>query len=301
LQRSLPKVGHGGDSRVFFGGRPMFIRCWGSRGSIPVSGPEYIRYGGDTTCLEIRTENGHVIIVDAGTGIRKLGNSLLREGLYSYDLLFTHAHWDHLMGFPFFKPLYREEVEIRIQGCPFAQKFVKTMLGKVMSPPNFPLRYQDVKAVIQHEPACLDHFEVDGVTIVPIMLSHPNQGNGYKFTEAGRSFVFLTDNELGFQHRGGLPFETYQEFCRGAELLIHDAEFTEEEYKETVQWGHSTYESALRLACQAGVKRLGLFHLNQDRTDDEVDRIVDRCRHEAPEGEARPECFAVGVGMSFII
>mgnify|MGYP001306773039 CR=1 FL=1 len=142
----------------------MFIRCWGSRGSIPVSGREYLRYGGDTTCLEIRTRNDHVIIVDAGTGIRRLGNFLLQEKRYSYDLLFTHAHWDHLMGFPFFKPLYREEVEIRIQGCPFAQKFVETMLSRVMSPPNFPVRYGELTAHIVHEPVCPERFEIDGIS-----------------------------------------------------------------------------------------------------------------------------------------
>lgn len=279
----------------------MFIRCWGSRGSIPVSGREYLRYGGDTTCLEIRTRNDHVIIVDAGTGIRRLGNLLLQEECYSYDLLFTHAHWDHLMGFPFFRPIYRENADIRIQGCPFTRKFVETMLSRVMSPPNFPVRYEEVKARIALEPACLDRFEIDGIFIEPIRLSHPNQGNGYKFVEEGRSFVFLTDNELGFVHKGGLPFDAYREFSAGADLLIHDGEFTEEEYQANIQWGHSTFEAALDLAMAAGVKRLGLFHLNRDRTDQDVDRMVDRCSQVAAEAGSALECFAVGADMSFEI
>jgi len=277
----------------------MLIKCWGSRGSIPVSGQDYIRYGGDTTCLEIRTRNGHIIVVDAGTGIRRLGNALLEEGCFRYDIIFTHAHWDHLMGFPFFKPIYREKAEIRIQGCPFAQKFVETMLSKVMSPPNFPVRFGEVRARIDQEPSCPEQFEIDGISISPIRLSHPNQGTGFKFTEDGRSFVFLTDNELGFMHKGGLPFEAYQEVCAGADLLIHDAEYTEAEYRETVQWGHSTFESALELGLAAGVKRLGLFHLNQDRTDSDVDRIVEICRESVRREASELECFAVAADMSF--
>lgn len=279
----------------------MHIRCWGSRGSIPVSGQEYVRYGGDTACLEIRTRNDHVIIVDAGTGIRRLGNALIAEGRYSYDLIFTHAHWDHLLGFPFFRPVYMEQAEIRMQGCPFAQKFVETMLSKVMSPPNFPVRYADVKAHIHHEPVCPERIEIDSVAIIPIPLSHTNQGNGYKFIEDGKSFVFLTDNELDFTHNGGLSFESYQEFSAGADLLIHDGEFTEEEYRKTREWGHSTYTSALKLAIAANVKQLGLFHLNQDRTDQKMDDIVEQCRQVVTETGAELSCFAVGADMTFTV
>ena len=138
----------------------MYIKCWGSRGSIPVSGKEYIKYGGDTTCIEIRTKDDRIIIVDAGTGIRRLGNRLIEEGRFSYDIIFTHAHWDHLMGFPFFKPLYLEEARIHMQGCPFAQKYVETMLSRVMSEPNFPVRYADIHARVRYEPACAERFEI---------------------------------------------------------------------------------------------------------------------------------------------
>jgi phosphoribosyl 1,2-cyclic phosphodiesterase len=117
----------------------MYIKCWGARGSIPVSGEEFIKYGGDTTCIEIRTQDDQIIIVDAGTGIRRLGNHFIEEGRYSYELIFTHAHWDHLMGFPFFKPIYIDQTNISIQGCPHAQEFVTSMLKKIMSSPTFTL------------------------------------------------------------------------------------------------------------------------------------------------------------------
>jgi ribonuclease BN (tRNA processing enzyme) len=161
------------------------------------------------------------------------------------------------------------------------------------------VRYEEVRARVVQEPACPDRFEIGGVSIEPIRLSHPNQGNGYKFVEDGRSFVFLTDNELGFPHKGGLSFEAYREVSAGADLLIHDGEFTEEEYRTCIQWGHSTSAAALDLAMAAGVKRLGLFHLNQDRTDQDVDRMVDRCSQVAAEAGSALECFAVGADMSF--
>ena len=279
----------------------MYIKCWGSRGSIPVSGSEYIKYGGDTTCIEIRTKNDKIIIVDAGTGIRRLGNQLIEEERYSYNIIFTHAHWDHLMGLPFFKPLYLEQTDIRLQGCPFAQKYVETMLSKVMSPPNFPVRYTDIKADIQFEPICPERFEIGTVSIIPIPLSHPNQGRGYKFIEDGKTFVFLTDNELDFTHPGGLSSKAYQEFSADVELLMHDAEYTKEEYNLTRKWGHSTYTTALKLAINAKVKQLGLFHLNQDRTDQDVDEIVDTCQQIVAERGSDLKCFAVDADMTLTL
>lgn len=279
----------------------MFIRCWGSRGSIPVSGEKYQKYGGDTTCLEIRPKSGEVVIVDAGTGIRRLGNLAVREGLDSFDFIFTHAHWDHVMGFPFFKPIFSEKSEFRMHKCPFHSKFVETILSRVMSPPNFPVRYRDLKAKIHYEDACPAEFRIGSMEVIPIALSHPNNGSGYKFVEDGKSFVFLTDNELGFVHPGGLPVEAYEEFVTGADLLFHDAEYTPEEYKATVEWGHSTYLDALSLAMAGNVKRFGLFHLNQDRADTEMDRMVEDCRDRATEAGAGVDCFGVGADMVFEI
>ena len=169
----------------------MYIKCWGSRGSIPVSGKEYVKYGGDTTCLEIRTKSDDIIIVDAGTGIRRLGNRLVREDHYKYHLIFTHAHWDHLMGFPFFKPLYIEKTELFMHKCPFHSKFVETALSKVMAPPFFPVKYSGITAKSVYLNACPTEFTIGSVTVTPIPISHPNSGSGYKFTENDTSFIFL--------------------------------------------------------------------------------------------------------------
>ncbi len=277
----------------------MHIKCWGSRGSVPVSGRDYLKYGGDTTCLEVRSGDNDLVIVDAGTGIRRLGIDLINREHFSFDMIFTHAHWDHLMGFPFFSPIYNENFKIQMQGCPFAQEYIKKMLGKVMSPPNFPIEYSEIMAKVNYMLDCPVSFNIGSISITPVPLSHPNKGNGYKFSESGREFVFLTDNELGYQHRGGLLSNDYIEFCRGADLLMHDAEYTPGEYSDVKQWGHSSYTDALDLAIKAGVKRFGLFHLNQGRTDDQVDSIVKRCRQTVDERGADLECFAVGMDMVF--
>ena len=277
----------------------MIIKIWGSRGSIPVSGKEYLKYGGDTTCLEIRTKSGDIIIVDAGTGIRRLGNQLAEEKCRDLNFIFTHAHWDHLMGFPFFKPLYCKSTRILLHRCPYHSKFVETILSKLMAPPNFPVKYADITAQLSYPDACPLEFEIGSVSVVPVALSHPNGGSGYKFIEDGRCFVFLTDNELGYIHPGGLAFGDYLEFARGADLLLHDAEYTPQEYKTFIDWGHSVYTDALDLAQKAGVKKLGLFHLNQERTDRQMDKIVKDCRDRIAAKGFNLECVGMTRDMVF--
>lgn len=275
----------------------MLIRCFGARGSIPVSGKEYLKYGGDTTCIEIRTGDGEIIIIDAGSGIRRLGNRLLLEKRNKLNLIFTHTHWDHILGFPFFKPIYVKGVKMDLFGCPFAQNSVKSMLSKSMAPPNFPVDFDDVAAEFTFHGLCEKAFSIGSVTVTPILLSHPNQGLGYKFTEDGKSFVFLTDNELTFKHPGGLDYPDYLKFSKGADLLIHDSEYTAEDYKRMKTWGHSVYNDSLRLALEAGVKKFGLFHHNQERVDSAVDEIVNDCKRIINDQKSGLECFAASQDM----
>jgi phosphoribosyl 1,2-cyclic phosphodiesterase len=280
-------------------GWKMIIKCWGSRGSIPVSGKQYLHYGGNTTCLEIRTNDDKILIIDAGSGIRELGNSLIVAGRNEFTLLLTHAHWDHIMGFPFFKPIYSRKTNLNIWGCPFAQASIKEMLVRVMEAPNFPVNFDAIHANISYQDTCVEHYTLGSMIITPIALSHPNQGTGYKFEEDGKCFVFLTDNELGYKHEGGLDSQAYLEFSRDADLLFHDAEYKEEEYKKTRSWGHSVYTDTLNLALDAGVKKLGLFHHNQERIDDEIDAIVNDCRKIIKKSGKNLECFAVWQSMEF--
>ena len=271
----------------------MIIRCHGARGSIPVSGKEYLKYGGDTTCLEIRTKSDEIIIVDAGSGIRRLGNQLLDEGKFHYHLIFTHSHLDHILGFPFFKPIYHPEAVIHMTGCPTTQGNIQKLLSKAMSAPLFPIQFDALQATIEYDVACQLCYQLDSIEVFPINLNHPNGGMGYKFVEDGKSFVFLTDNELGSKHRNGRTFEEYAEFSKDADLLIHDSEFTTEEYQTTRGWGHSTYPDALRLAQEAQVKTFGLFHHNQNRSDADQDRIVEECRSINADKQISMDCFAL--------
>ena len=271
----------------------MKIRCWGARGSIPVSGSEYLRYGGDTTCIEIRNQNDDIIIIDCGSGVRRLGNRLLREKRHEYSIIFTHAHWDHILGFPFFRPIYFSGTRIFVHGCIYGQRSIKSILTTSMEPPFFPVDLASVKAEIICSDTCAVPFSIGDMQITPIQLSHPNMGFGYKFSEADATFVFLTDNELDYQHPNGKSYEEYREFCRGADLLIHDAEYTDEEYQRTRTWGHSPYRRALALALEAGVKSFGLFHHNQERSDDALDAILEDCRTIISAENSQLDCFAL--------
>jgi phosphoribosyl 1,2-cyclic phosphodiesterase len=256
----------------------MKVRCWGARGSIPVSGPQYDRYGGDTTCLEIRSQSGETLVIDAGTGIRRLGGEMQREGLREFTLLFTHAHWDHIQGLPFFKPLYDPSMRIRLVVSPSRQGDMRRILSGALRPPLFPIPFTDVPARVEPFEWRDGALELGGMSITRIAISHPNLGVGYRVEERGKSVVFLTDNELGHRHRGGRSFADYLEFSRGADLLIHDAEYTPEEYPPRKGWGHSHILDAARLAREAGVGRFGLFHHNQERSDTAEDLLLARCR-----------------------
>ncbi|MBF0328427.1 MAG: MBL fold metallo-hydrolase [Nitrospirae bacterium] len=279
----------------------MLIRCWGARGSIPVSGSEYVKYGGDTPCIEIRTKNDEIIIIDAGSGIRRLGNNLIKEGRFNFTMIFTHSHWDHIIGFPFFKPIYSKKTNIQIFGCPIAQGSLQKLLGDIMSPPHFPVSFNEVKAKLtfENDDSCREHYQIDSVRITPIALSHPNRGLGFKFEEDGKTFVFLTDNELAFKHSGGLDYSDYMNFSKGADLLIHDSEYLENEYKIMKTWGHSLYTDALRLALEAKVKTFGLYHHNQDHTDEIMDKMVDDCNSIAAAQGSTLSCLAVSQNMEF--
>jgi ribonuclease BN (tRNA processing enzyme) len=241
--------------------------------------------------MEVRSESGDLVVVDAGTGIRRVGEKLLKERATEFDLLFTHAHLDHLMGFPFFLPIYQKGTTVRIHGCPFDAKSYREILTGVMCNPYCPVNLTDVDAKLEYHNIAAEPFRIGSLSITPINLSHPNGGLGYRFEENGFSFVFLTDNELDYTHPRAESYDRYVEFSRNADLLIHDAEYTAKDYSRT--WGHSQYSSAVRLAIKAGVKRFGLFHINQKRTDDEVDAMVAESGAMFRAAHAAVECFAL--------
>lgn len=273
----------------------MRVRCFGARGSVPVSGGEHLRYGGDTSCLEVRSSRGDLLILDAGTGIRLLGCELLGREPFDLTILFSHYHWDHIQGLPFFKPLYDPRVTLRLGGCRDARGELTRVLSRALRPPLFPVPFEKVPAKIVVAPFENESLRVGELFVRRIATSHPDRGAGFRIEENGRSLVYLTDNELSLRHRGGLSFADYAAFCRGADLLIHDAEYTPEEYPHRRGWGHSHFAEVAALAREAKVGRLGLFHHNQERTDQELDQIVERCRA-LLDRPGDPACEALGQG-----
>jgi phosphoribosyl 1,2-cyclic phosphodiesterase len=280
----------------------MKIKIWGCRGSIASPGEHTIRYGGNSTCLEIRSADGELFIVDAGSGIRNLGKALGHDSDTSQiRFFFTHSHWDHLAGFPFFEPAYSDRFTITFCSGPHAQSSIERYVSRQMEAPFFPVEFNQLRARFKF---CCENPTMESrncplgsMQCRAFPISHPNGGHGYKFIEGGKTFVFLPDNELGFRHEGGLTRDQYVEICRGADLLLHDAQYTEEEYRRTRGWGHSTYTDAVDLAIEAGVTRLGLFHHDPDRTDDDLDRQLHLCQENVVKSGSRLDCFSCAEGM----
>jgi phosphoribosyl 1,2-cyclic phosphodiesterase len=281
----------------------MKIKIWGCRGSIVSPGENTVRYGGNTTCVEVRNHDGRLIILDAGSGLRNLGKTLAGETNSTWQMLLTHAHWDHLCGFPFFGPMYDPRCRLTICGGPAAQQSLQRYFKHQMEPPFFPVPFEGLRARVEFGCRC-DHacagdiMKHGGPGCRAIPLSHPDGGYGFKLEDEGRVLVFLPDNELSFHHPNAASFAEYVEFCRGADLLLHDAQYTDAEYARTRGWGHSTYSDAVRLAHAAGVIRLGLFHHDPDRTDDDLDRQVEWCRQQLRDAGSTVDCFACAEEMT---
>jgi len=256
----------------------MEIRFWGCRGSIPAPGPSTLEFGGNTTCVEVVLNSGRRIVIDAGTGIRLLGDHLQTTvATVRLHLLLTHNHWDHLMGLPFFAPIYREDSDIQVDGWPLALPAMKRVFDDHTGDGFFPVGFEQLKGHINFlNKIARSPLVLDDVVIDALPLNHPQGCLGFRFQEEGHTLVFITDNELGLD--GGYRFPDFVKFSRGADLLIHDAQYLPEEMPVHRGWGHSTYEEVVRLALEAEVKKLLLTHHDPSRNDNEVREIVKRAQ-----------------------
>jgi phosphoribosyl 1,2-cyclic phosphodiesterase len=263
----------------------MKVKFWGTRGSIPVPGKDTTVYGGNTTCLEITLEGGSKVIIDAGTGLRPLGEKLFAEEKdVNVYLLMTHIHWDHLLGFPFFAPIYEPTSKIFIDGFPTCMKGLRATFDNKFGDGFFPIKFNDLKADIQY----LDRLnrgplEIDGVVIDSIPLQHPQGGYGFRFHEGKKTLIFITDNELTEEAWSSRHPDDYIRFCEDADILIHDAQYTPEERRNRTGWGHSDYAATLDLALKAHVRRLILFHHDPTRKDPELMLFQAECEKLARE------------------
>lgn len=280
----------------------MTLRFWGTRGSIPSPGPLTARYGGNTTCFEVRVGSRRLIF-DAGSGIRQLGLDLLARGGEYQHIFLTHFHWDHIQGFPFFPPLYHPDIDLKIVGPKQNNIDVRSLFAGQMGPIYFPVPFSAVAATTSFEHLNEGTWDVGDVTLTTLRVKHPSFAVGYRIEAAGRTICFLPDNELageGYEVTAGWA-QRLEDFVRGADLLIHDSMYTDEEYPSRVGWGHSTFRQAVRLAEEGEVKKLLFFHHDPERTDTELDGIVSRVRDEAmARGCAIPmDAAAEGFEFSF--
>jgi phosphoribosyl 1,2-cyclic phosphodiesterase len=273
------------------------VKFWGTRGSIATPGPTTVRFGGNTTCLEILLEDGARIVLDAGTGIRMLGSALLESpATEPIHLFLTHSHWDHIQGFPFFSPAYDRDREIRIYGFQRAYDKLREILTNQMESKFFPVNFEDLNAKIKFIEISAETYQIKNAKISAVANNHPGTAHGFRIRENARSLVFLTDNELHPPSNLQTSWSEFVEFCSGANLLIHDAMYTEDELEKRQGWGHSSYAQALDLALDAGVETLTLFHHDPAHDDATIDRIVADCRHRIEDRKASLRCDAAVEG-----
>lgn len=285
----------------------LSLRFWGTRGSIPSPGLSTARYGGNTPCIELRTGDGRLVILDAGTGIRELGRSLVERSngdAITGDIFLTHAHWDHIQGLPFFAPIFRKGNHFTIWGSRSLPTSIDRVVRDQMSPVVFPVSFEELQARIDFQELSEERRAGCGFHVSAIQVRHPGGALGYRFTDSedeSRALVYVSDNELSplAKYDDGPEWrQRLVEFTRGAAVLVHDTMYTADEYPSFVGWGHSTHEDAVALAIEAGVERLVLFHHRPERTDTEVERCVDRCRALVRDRGASLQVIAAAEGMT---
>jgi CheY-like chemotaxis protein/phosphoribosyl 1,2-cyclic phosphodiesterase len=297
----------------------MLVRFWGTRGSIPAPGPETLRYGGNTPCVEVRTGNGdgatdgELLILDCGTGARKLGLSLARSGPVKAHLLLGHTHADHIQGLPFFVPAFFPGSELTVYGPGGIDRDLPSAIGGQMEYTYFPVPFESLPATFKFVELGEGDFSIGEVRVRTHQLNHTSPCLGYRLELGGVSLVYALDHE---PHSGALwrpdrapgdydpaallhPGDRrHVEFLRGADLLIHDAQYTAAEFPKRVGWGHTSIEQAVDLALSAEVKHLVLFHHDPTRDDDALDDLVVQARARVAETGRRLDVSAAAEGSA---
>jgi CheY-like chemotaxis protein/phosphoribosyl 1,2-cyclic phosphodiesterase len=287
------------------------LRFWGTRGSLATPGPTSLRYGGNTSCVELRTRAGTLIIFDCGTGARNLGLDLLQSGGEEIQgsILVGHTHWDHIQGFPFFAPIFRPSNRFTIYAPTGGEKHLSDVLAGQMEYTYFPVSLDQLNAQIGFRNLGEDSFAIGEVSVRTQYLNHTALTLGYRLSVGGVDVVYATDHEphspvlwhtdpqsgeRNVLHQGD---RRHIEFLAGADLVIHDAQYTAEEYaRDKVGWGHSPMEYVVDVAAEAGVRRLALFHHDPGRHDDELDQLVARYQRRAEQTGADLAVFGATEG-----
>lgn len=276
----------------------MKVKFWGVRGSIASPGPNTVRYGGNTTCIEIRTDNNELLIIDAGTGIFPLSQTLLAELPLTANVLLTHSHWDHIQGLPFFIPNFIPGNLLRLHGGfdPVTGKGVEQVMSVQLQYSYFPVREAEMRARIEYVTLAPEQsIQIGSATVTPYLMNHPVIDFGYRIEAHGKSVFFTGDHEppLNIYEPGEDGYAEYQTFVdekacsilqamRGVDVLIADCSYTEQEYPTKKGWGHGTFNSCIRYAKDAGAKALFLTHHEPTRSDDALEAAFQQALAENP-------------------
>lgn len=259
----------------------MKVTLWGTRGSVPSPGPENVRYGGNTACVEVRGADGSLLILDAGSGVRRLGTVIGPE-VRRIDILLTHLHMDHILGLGFFAPLYQEGLEVHIWGPPSAGHDLGTRLARYyLSRPLFPVRLRDLPCDLKLHDVERGAFAIPGFEVSADLVLHPGPTVGYRIRENGASLAYLPDHEPALGARefpDGADWTSGLELASGVDLLIHDAQYTVAEYPDHLGWGHSAISHTLAFARTAEVGRLVTFHHDPAHSDADIDCFVEEAQ-----------------------
>ncbi len=285
----------------------MKVRFWGTRGSIAKPGPTTARYGGNTSCIEVRSSRGTLVVIDCGTGSHGLGQVLIGEGVTRGCLLIGHTHWDHIQGLPFFAPLFAPNNEWDICGPKGLSGSLRETLAGQMESTYFPVALEELGATIRYWDLLEGTFHIDDIQVSTRHLNHPALTLAYRIQCDGASIVYACDHEPYSQAAADGtvaldgPDLRHAEFAAGADLLIHDSQYTAAEYPAKVNWGHSTIEYAMRVAREAGVKQLALTHHDPMRTDDQLDQVVIDARASMLAYDSSIAVFAATEGLALDI
>ncbi len=246
----------------------MKATIWGCRGSLSTPGAATVRYGGNTSCVEVRTATGALLVLDAGTGIRPLGESLAVEAPKEVDLLLTHLHLDHIEGLGFFAPLFDPECTIRIWGPRPAAGSLEAEIVTYLSPPFFPVPFEQLPSRISFNEVSQDTWQIDDVLISTAPVCHPGSTLGYRLSRNGSSLAYIPDNEPALDRRSGLAVSG------DADVLFHDAQFTDAEYASRVGWGHSATSDFVAYLAEAAPRRAVMFHHDPSHGDTQLEAML---------------------------
>jgi phosphoribosyl 1,2-cyclic phosphodiesterase len=278
----------------------MRVTIWGCRGSVATPGPDTVHYGGNTSCVEVSLDGGAVIVLDAGTGIRRLGLELLERGTERLHVFLTHLHLDHLEGLRFFAPMWDERVTLDIWGPPSAVLSLRERIARSFSPPLFPLDLHDVPAHVAFHDIPRQPWTVEGISLAADLVLHPGPTVGYRIETRHSSFAYMPDHEPAL---AGAIADTPTEWISGASLaagvdmILHDAQYFEDEYEERVGWGHSSVADAVAFTHAVGARRLVLFHHDPAHTDQSLERLEDRARALADRNDVRATLAREGMAV----